>query len=511
MATLDTKGREASYLADIIEACGRKTILIDVGTGRDGGDKPADAKTPTELLKQIAERTRSKVGDLLGAGTISAIVGVAGGRASAVFGEVVSELPYGFPKFLVSSARPALLAELATHSDIILYPTLVDLFGINVFTSRVLKNAGRAIAATHYAPVKLGRDKKIVAITAFGVTTPAANQCVARLADAGVDAIVFPANGAGGHKMEQLIAAGEFDAVIDLTITELGDEIVGGTASAGPDRLKAASRQQIPQVIAPGAIDMVNFGLPSSVPDQFRGRQFYAHTPYTTLMRTTASENASIGRLTAERLSRAKGPTMVLWPAKGVSDYVVGGIEAWDPLRLDLDALLDKFWAAGFSGVINYPTISTMGDNWRDRRGRVGLGFEREVELIALARKKNIFSLAYVASPQDAKAMASAGADCIVPHVGATRGGLVGHEEGQSVKEAIRRINEINAAARSIRSDVLSLCHGGAIAEQDTIEVYRTTECVGFVGASSIERIPIERAVKTAAAEFKAVPLPQTH
>ncbi|WP_229189761.1 phosphoenolpyruvate hydrolase family protein [Bradyrhizobium brasilense] len=191
---------------------------------------------------------------------------------------------------------------------------------------------------------------------------------------------------------------------------------------------------------------------------------------------------------------------------------VVGGIEAWDPLRLDLDDLLDKFWAAGFSGVINYPTISTMGDNWRDRRGRVGLGFEREVELIALARKKNIFSLAYVASPQDAKAMASAGADCIVPHVGATRGGLVGHEDGQSIKEAIRRINEINAAARSVRPDVLSLCHGGAIAEpEDTVEVYRATECVGFVGASSIERIPIERAVKAAAAEFKAVPLPQTH
>ncbi|MGY4399333.1 phosphoenolpyruvate hydrolase family protein [Bradyrhizobium sp. USDA 3315] len=191
---------------------------------------------------------------------------------------------------------------------------------------------------------------------------------------------------------------------------------------------------------------------------------------------------------------------------------VVGGIEAWDPLRLDLDALLDKFWAAGFSGVINYPTISTMGENWRERRGRVGFGFEREVELIACARKKNIFSLAYVASPQDAKAMTGAGADCIVPHVGATRGGLVGHEDGQSIKDAIRRINEINAAARSVRPDVLSLCHGGAIAEPgDTIEVYRATQCVGFVGASSIERIPIERAVKAAVAEFKAAPLPQTH
>lgn len=191
---------------------------------------------------------------------------------------------------------------------------------------------------------------------------------------------------------------------------------------------------------------------------------------------------------------------------------VIGGVEAWDPLRLDLDALLDKFWAAGFSGVINYPTISTMGEKWRDRRGRVGLGFEREFEMIATARKKNIFSLAYVASPEDAKAMASAGADCIVPHVGATRGGLVGHEEGQSIQEAIRRINDINVAARSIRSDVVLLCHGGAIAQpQDTVEVYRSTQCVGFVGASSIERIPIERAVKAATEEFKAIALPRNH
>ncbi|MGY3146189.1 phosphoenolpyruvate hydrolase family protein [Bradyrhizobium sp. NC92] len=191
---------------------------------------------------------------------------------------------------------------------------------------------------------------------------------------------------------------------------------------------------------------------------------------------------------------------------------VIGGVEAWDPLRLDLDALLDKFWAAGFSGLINYPTISTMGEKWRDRRGRVGLGFEREVEMIATARKKNIFSLAYVASAEDAKAMAGAGADCIVPHVGATRGGLAGHEEGQSIQEAIRRINAINTAARTVRSDVILLCHGGAIAEpQDTAEVYRSTQCVGFVGASSMERVPIERAVKRAAEEFKAVPLPQNH
>ncbi len=192
-----------------------------------------------------------------------------------------------------------------------------------------------------------------------------------------------------------------------------------------------------------------------------------------------------------------------------VSDVpVIGGVEAWDPIRLDLDRLLDEFWTAGFSGVINYPTISTMGDKWRDRRGHVGLGFEREVEMIAKARRKDVFSMAYVASGEDAAAMTAAGADCIVPHVGATRGGLAGHEDGQTLGEAIKRINAINDAARTVRSDIVLLAHGGAIAEpEDTEEVYRSTDCIGFVGASSIERIPIERAVRSTAEAFKAVPL----
>ncbi|MEX3953381.1 phosphoenolpyruvate hydrolase family protein [Paraburkholderia sp. EG287A] len=187
---------------------------------------------------------------------------------------------------------------------------------------------------------------------------------------------------------------------------------------------------------------------------------------------------------------------------------VIGGVEAWDPLRLDLDALLDRFWQAGFSGVINYPTISTMGETWRNRRGRVGLGFERELEMISLARRKDIFTMAYVATASDARSMAEAGADCIVPHVGATRGGLAGHEGGQNIATAVQRINEINSAALAVRDDVILLAHGGAVAEpEDTQEVYRSTKCVGFVGASSIERIPIERAVKAAAEAFKAVSL----
>lgn len=185
---------------------------------------------------------------------------------------------------------------------------------------------------------------------------------------------------------------------------------------------------------------------------------------------------------------------------------VVGGVEAWDPTRIDLDQVLDDFEAVGFSGIINYPTISTMGETWRERRGKVGLGWNREVELISRARARNLFSMAYVATVQDALDAADAGADCIVPHVGATGGGLVGHETTSSVETEIAQIKEMTAAVKDAGHSPIFLCHGGKIAEpEDTRPVYQQTDCVGFVGASSIERIPIERAVKTVAEQFKAI------
>jgi predicted TIM-barrel enzyme len=186
---------------------------------------------------------------------------------------------------------------------------------------------------------------------------------------------------------------------------------------------------------------------------------------------------------------------------------IVGGVEAWDPARLDLDRLLDRFQAAGFSGVINYPTISTMGETWRERRERVGLGFSREVEMIRLARRRDLFTMSYVATPEDAEEMARAGVDCIVPHVGATAGGLVGHETTETHESQVDGLEKMISAAAEIRDDLIYLAHGGKLAEpRDLDAVYGQTRCVGFVGASSIERIPIERAVTNVVAEFKAAP-----
>ena len=189
--------------------------------------------------------------------------------------------------------------------------------------------------------------------------------------------------------------------------------------------------------------------------------------------------------------------------------------EAWEPGHQrkryapeGRDRLLDDFEAAGFSGIINYPTISTMGETWRARRERVGLGWSREVELIERAAARDIFSMAYVATVQDAIDVAGMGVDCLVPHVGATGGGLVGHETETKVDEEIRKISEIIEAVTAAGDAPIFLCHGGKIAKpEDTRRVYEVTKCAGFVGASSIERIPIEHAVKTIAEDFKSVPL----
>lgn len=194
-----------------------------------------------------------------------------------------------------------------------------------------------------------------------------------------------------------------------------------------------------------------------------------------------------------------------------VSDTpVIGGIEAWDPARLDLDQLLDRFQAAGFSGIINYPTISTMGDKWRQRRGKVGLGWEREVELIKKAVTRDIFTMAYVATVHDALDVAEIGVDCLVPHVGATAGGLVGHETDSPIDQEICAISDMIDAVADAGHTPIFLCHGGKISEPEhTRQVYEETQCVGFVGASSIERIPIERAVTATAESFKSIHTPK--
>ena len=345
VSTLDSKGDEVAFLKKQLDARGRSVCVMDVGTAgfpRIPGDVtresvtrrskiPVDGDGPAEALKAMASGATAIVKDLFNAGEISAIAGVGGGKGAGVFHQITRGLPYGFPKVLVTSARPALLAEIATTSDTILLPTIVDLMGINRFTRAVLINAANMLSGLEWAD-ELSRPGKTVAVTAFGVTTPAVQSVMSRLEGSNVTVIVFPANGAGGRAMESLIAKGEFDGVIDLTTTEMADLLLDGTASAGEDRLTAAGAVGIPQAIAPGAVDMVNFGPPESMPKHLSDRTTYRHTPMTTLVRTNPDETAKIAYQTAARLNQSLGPVAIYWPARGVSDYDRPGKPFHDPV-----------------------------------------------------------------------------------------------------------------------------------------------------------------------------------
>ena len=369
ISTLDSKGEETAFLKELVKKAGRLVCVIDVGTAgtpafaaditREEVAKKAttmsESDGPVDALAAMAAGAVVIVREMFDAGAVSAVAGIGGGKGSGVFHSITKDLPYGFPKVLVTSARPALLAEIATTTDTILLPTLVDLFGINEFTRLALGNAGKILAALSWTMPEITSTKR-VAVTAFGVTTPAVQSAKSKLESAGITVIVFPANGAGGRTMEALIAKFVFDGVIDLTTTEMADLLLGGTASAGKDRLTAAGACGIPQIIAPGATDMVNFGPPDTLPEKYSGRTKYQHTPMTTLVRTTPEETAEIARQTAQRLNAATGPVAVFWPAGGVSDYDRPG-------QSFFDSAANLAWLNAMTQTLNPAILVTQTDH----------------------------------------------------------------------------------------------------------------------------------------------------
>src|SRR5581483_1474074 len=259
-------------------------------------------------------------------GKIHGLISLGGSAGTTIGTAAMRALPVGFPKVMVSTLAAGDTRPYVGIKDIVMLYPVVDIAGLNTLSRRILRNAAAAIIGmVSREEDPSGAGKPVVAATMFGVTTPCVTKVREILEKHGYEVLVFHATGSGGQAMESLIEDGFISAVLDITTTELADELVGGILSAGPHRLEAAGARGIPQVVCPGAIDMVNFGPPDTVPERFRHRKLYAHNPNVTLMRTTPEECAELGRITAEKLNRAKGPVVFVMPLKGVSTIDAAG------------------------------------------------------------------------------------------------------------------------------------------------------------------------------------------
>jgi uncharacterized protein (UPF0261 family) len=352
LGTLDTKGAEFQFVRDLLQQAGIHTLVIDAGVqgpphftpdvAREevfaaAGTSLADVQKAADRGKavELAARGASKlVLDLHAQGKVDGILGLGGSAGTTIATAGMRALPFGVPKLMVSTLASGQVKHYVGVRDIMMLHSVVDISGLNRISRRVLRNAATAMAGMVRTLVLLpgGQERKpLLSATMFGVTTPCVDAARKILEAAGNEVLVFHATGTGGLTMESFILDGLIAGVLDITTTELADELVGGILSAGPDRLTAAGLRGLPQVISLGALDMVNFGPPDTVPAQFKDRKFYQHNSSVTLMRTTPDENDQLGKQIAQKASAAKGLTAVLVPLKGVSAIDAAGKPFWWP------------------------------------------------------------------------------------------------------------------------------------------------------------------------------------
>jgi uncharacterized protein (UPF0261 family)/ABC-type branched-subunit amino acid transport system ATPase component len=369
--TFDTKGRELFYLRDCLEKLGVRTVTVDLSTsGKPSpamvhprevarhhpkgeravftGDRGSAVAQMALAFANFAERARD-LGGLISAG---------GSGGTALATEAMRRLAIGVPKVMVSTVASGDVKPYVGPSDICMMYSVTDVSGINRISERVLANAAHALAGmiAHGRSDRSAETKPAIALTMFGVTTPCV-QAVTKMLEERYDCLVFHATGTGGQSMEKLADSGLLAGVIDVTTTEIADEIVGGVLSAGPGRMDAMSRAKIPYVGSCGALDMVNFWAMDTVPAQFRGRKLHMHNQNVTLMRTTAEECAKIGRFIADKLNRMEGPVRFLIPEGGVSLIDAPGKPFWDPAadKALFDAISGNFRTVGNRKLVRLP------------------------------------------------------------------------------------------------------------------------------------------------------------
>ena len=342
IATLDTKGVEAGWIRERLMRQGHRVTLVDVGSS---GDPQVDPDIDRAMVFEVAGTSWSVVrsdqdrGEAVAAaargvaqlirqhadqGLVEGVLSIGGSAGTSIGTSAMRALPLGIPKVMVSTMASGQVRPYVADKDLCMINSVVDIAGINRVSRIVLSQAADAMSGMVNGRKQVfaeasPTEKPLVAASMFGVTTPCVQVARGVLEQAGYEVLIFHATGTGGQAMESLIREGLIAGVLDITTTELADELVGGVLTAGPGRLTAASELGIPQVISVGALDMVNFGSPETVPQKFADRLFYQHNPVVTLMRTSVSECRQLGKEVGRKVAMSNGPAEVLFPRQGVS------------------------------------------------------------------------------------------------------------------------------------------------------------------------------------------------
>lgn len=350
LATLDTKGQEAQYLRELIEGFGDEVLIVDVGVIGEPATiaditraEVAEAGgTPlAELLKDpdrevaapiMAAGAAKIVSALVNEGKAQGILSMGGTQGTTLATKVMRELPYGFPKVMVSTMASGNVAPWVDIKDITMMFSVTDILGLNPVMRKILANAAGAVCGMADVEVTLERgDKPLVAVTTVGITTLGAMKAIEVLEDAGFETIVFHAIGPGGRAMEQLMVEGVIGAVLDYSTIEVSNEMHGALLAGGDKRLTTAGDLGLPQVLCPGAIEVLVYNEPETVPPPFNTRTLIRHSPQITDVRLNADEMAAVGREVARRLGHTKDEAVFMIPTAGYDSYAVEGEGFYDP------------------------------------------------------------------------------------------------------------------------------------------------------------------------------------
>lgn len=345
LGCFDTKGDVFSYLRECIAAQGETVITVNTGVFGTTSAFPVDfeadavaAAAGHDIIDLRRDRDRGKAIDIMGRGAsrlvsqlyqdgkIKAVFGMGGGGGTYIALSAMQGIPFGAPKVCLTTLATKDLSRQIGDKDIMLIPSVVDVAGMNHILRQLVAQAAAAVCAMANVDTADHHTKaRSIAISMFGNTTACVDKCTELLTRAGYEVLAFHATGVGGKTMESLIREGCFDAVLDITTTELADDLCGGICSAGPERLTAAAEMGIPQVVVPGCMDMVNFAHLDTIPPAFAGRHLYSWAPDVTLMRTDAHENAILGERLARKVSRSPVPAAVVLPLRGISQVASEG------------------------------------------------------------------------------------------------------------------------------------------------------------------------------------------